>query len=118
MRTTRSSPSTKTASIAYRMKNMWIDGDRSIQRPSPGPTAEVPSSPTVRSRMELAIRQCSARVVPRVGFVTRTQVVATDQLSSDEMGSAGSRTRTTVPSSSPPSRVIDPPIASISPRAA
>ncbi len=40
---------TKTASMAYGMKNMWIDGDRSIQSPSPGSTTGVRRRPTVRS---------------------------------------------------------------------
>ena len=37
---------TKTASIAYGMKNMWIDGERSIQSPSPGLTSGVRRRPT------------------------------------------------------------------------
>jgi hypothetical protein len=62
------------------MKNMWIDGDRSMRRGSPG--GGVERSPTVRSRAELATRHRSARVVWRVALVIRTKR-GTDQARAD-----------------------------------
>src|SRR5680860_554213 len=55
------------------MKNMWIDGARSIHRPSPAVSSGVRSSPTVRSTLEEATRTRSPTVVPRVTFSTRTR---------------------------------------------
>jgi hypothetical protein len=48
MRTTLRSPSMKTASIANRMKNMWMLRQGSIHRPSPSFREARPRSPRVR----------------------------------------------------------------------
>ena len=71
--------STNTASIAKRMKNMWIEGERSIQRPSPAARLERPSRPTVRSRSELATRPRIASAACRLVLLMDTDLIWTDR---------------------------------------
>src|SRR5882724_1934896 len=64
--TFRTSPSRerKTASIAKRMKKVWIDAARRINIPSPDASSRLPSSPFIRGNMRPATTHLSQIVEP------------------------------------------------------
>src|SRR5438309_190483 len=68
-RSTRIDRSTKSASIAKRMKNIVIDPVRVMRSPSPSASPERGISPKPRVRKVFATPQRVARTVPRVRFV-------------------------------------------------